>query len=119
MVPVCWALDSADVNAGTASAARIAIIAITTSNSISVNAEEGLFIFSFILGFYFCVVLRVFWLRGFCLGDPPSRKASADKFSAVLFWLFVGLFGIRLRTRLRRTSVLGFWSELKCGLSQC
>src|SRR6266478_6833865 len=53
MVPVSWALASAEVNAGTASAARIAIIAITTSNSISVNAEEGLFIFSFILGFLF------------------------------------------------------------------
>src|SRR6266480_4647545 len=55
MVPVCWALASADVSAGTASAARIAIIAITTSNSIRVNAEEGLFILIFIWVFFsFC-----------------------------------------------------------------
>jgi hypothetical protein len=38
-------LASAEVNAGTASAARMAIMAITTSNSIRVNAEEVLFIF--------------------------------------------------------------------------
>ena len=63
MVPVIWAFFSADVNAGTARAARIAIIAITTSNSIRVNAE-GLFFFSFIWVFVFCVVLRVFGLRG-------------------------------------------------------
>src|SRR6266705_460455 len=61
MVPVIWAFFSADVNAGTASAARIAIIAITTSNSISVNAERNLFILIFIFGFF----LRVFVLRGF------------------------------------------------------
>src|SRR4029453_6074200 len=45
MVPVICALASADVSAGTASAARIAIIAITTSNSIRGNAGEVLFIF--------------------------------------------------------------------------
>src|SRR6266496_2732811 len=62
MVPLIWAFFSADVNAGTASAARIAIIAITTSNSMSVNAEEGLFIFSFIsilVSFFLRLVLRV------------------------------------------------------------
>src|SRR5438105_1591224 len=52
MVPVSWALASADVNAGTARAARIAIIAITTSNSISVNAVNGLVNFIFIFGFF-------------------------------------------------------------------
>src|SRR6266550_1673392 len=52
MVPVSWALASADVNAGTARAARIAIIAITTSNSISVNADQNLFSFIFIVGFF-------------------------------------------------------------------
>ena len=66
MVPVCWALDSADVNAGTARAARIAIIAITTSNSISVNAEMNFLIF--IVGFCSAVVLRVLFLRGFGFG---------------------------------------------------
>src|SRR5438094_3611245 len=59
MVPVCWALASADVKAGTARAARIAIIAITTSNSISVNAVSFLR-FIFIFDFYAAVVLRVF-----------------------------------------------------------
>src|SRR6266478_10173858 len=93
MVPVCWALDSADVNAGTASAARIAIIAITTSNSIRVNAEKYFFILIFILGFFVsAVVLRVF-SEGFCLGIPPSSRkggASADKCSGVLRWFVVG-----------------------------
>src|SRR5436305_7061277 len=56
-------------------------------------------------GFVFCGCSEGF-LRGFVLGVPPSRKASADKCSGVLLWLFVGL-------------VLGFWSELKCGLSPC
>src|SRR6266496_5037231 len=92
MVPVIWALDSADVNAGTASAARIAIIAITTSNSISVNAEKGLIILIFIFGFCFlsAVVLRVSQSLGFEV--PPSsrsRGTTADMCSGVLFWLFV------------------------------
>ncbi len=92
MVPVIWAFFSAEVNAGTASAARIAIIAITTSSSISVNAEEGLFILSFMLGFSFCCV-------------PPSHKATADKCSEgflrglVLFWGFLFWFGLRFVQR--------------------
>src|SRR5581483_5541796 len=57
MVPVICALVSAEVNAGTASAARMAIMAMTTNNSINVkaptrrrclnpeSAEEFLFIF--------------------------------------------------------------------------
>src|SRR2546423_11732320 len=65
MVPVIWAFFSADVNAGTARAARIAIIAITTSSSISVNAEMNFLIF--IVGFCSAVVLRVF-SEGFVLG---------------------------------------------------
>src|SRR5438477_8104542 len=80
MVPVCWALASADVSAGTASAARIAIIAITTSNSINVkalkrsrcfgilNSKEGLFIRVFIgvfFSFYGCS--EGFAQKGFCL----------------------------------------------------
>src|SRR6476660_9501745 len=52
MVPVILPFVRAEVNAGTASAARIAIIAITTSNSISVNAEKYFFIWIFILGFF-------------------------------------------------------------------
>src|SRR6266568_8496209 len=79
MVPVIWAFFSADVNAGTASAARIAIIAITTSNSINVKAltrsrclgrlnnEEGLFSFIFIWVFF-----SFYWV-------PPSHQATADK----------------------------------------
>ena len=65
MVPVIWAFFSADVNAGTARAARIAIIAITTSNSIRVNAEKYLFIvLIFILGFFVsAVVPRIFGQR--------------------------------------------------------
>jgi len=50
MVPLIWAFFSADVNAGTASAARIAIIAITTNNSIRVNAEEVLFVLFIFIG---------------------------------------------------------------------
>ena len=60
MVPLIWAFFSAEVNAGTASAARMAIIAITTSNSMRVNAERGLISF-FIFGFLTAVVLRVLW----------------------------------------------------------
>src|SRR5207237_9036008 len=50
MVPLIWAFFSADVNAGTASAARIKIIAITTNNSIRVNAEEALFVLFIFIG---------------------------------------------------------------------
>src|SRR6266567_1440286 len=97
MVPVNWALASADVNAGTARAARIAIIAITTSSSMRVNAKEGLFIFIFMdfflfcgcsVGFCFRVALRVFVLRGFAFGVYSAGDP---------FWGF---------------------SKLKCGLSQ-
>src|SRR5438270_9151290 len=85
MVPVSWALASADVNAGTASAARIAIIAITTSNSISVNAVKGLVNFIFIFGFSSCGCSEGFGLRGFGFRVvPPSHKAPADKCSGVL-----------------------------------
>jgi hypothetical protein len=88
IVPVIWALASADVNAGTARAARIAIIAITTSNSISVNAEEGLFNFCFHLGFVFlsAVVLRVF-SEGFCLGFHLGAS-----FGGYVFWGFALVF---------------------------
>ena len=86
MVPVIWALFSADVNAGTASAARIAIIAITTSSSISVNAEESLFLI-FILGFCFCVVLRA------CHAVVPRLRGEGGflrgVYSGVLLWFFV------------------------------
>src|SRR2546430_16093966 len=61
MVPVIWAFFSADVNAGTARAARIAIIAITTSSSIRVNAEMIFLIF--IVGILFCGCSEGF-LRG-------------------------------------------------------
>src|SRR6266446_2951800 len=100
MVPVNWALASAEVNAGTASAARIAIIAITTSNSISVNADQNFFILIFIFGFLAAVVLRVFGLRGFGFRVvPPLHKAWAEQ----LFWGF----GFRLLF----DSFPGFWSE--------
>src|SRR6266699_2511812 len=69
MVPVSWALASADVNAGTARAARIAIIAITTSSSISVNAVNGLVNLIFIFGFFSCSCSQGFCLRmGFIAG---------------------------------------------------
>ena len=50
IVPVIWALARAEVSAGTASAARMAIMAITTSNSIRVNAGEVLFILFIFIG---------------------------------------------------------------------
>src|SRR5438132_6764454 len=53
MVPLNWAFFNAEVNAGTASAARIAIIAITTNNSIRVNAEEVLFVLFIFIGVCF------------------------------------------------------------------
>src|SRR5438874_13195922 len=86
MMPIICALTRAGVNVGTASAARIAIIAITTSNSINVkaltrsrcfgilNRKEGLFIWIFIGVFFaFCgVFLRVcsegFVVLGFVVG---------------------------------------------------
>ena len=39
-VPVIWPRVSALVKAGTAKAARVAMIAMTTNNSIKVKAEE-------------------------------------------------------------------------------
>src|SRR5882762_5742128 len=80
MVPVSWALASADVNAGTASAARIAIIAITTSNSISVNAEMNFFIFIYF--FLSAVVLRVLGSGG--SPEPPRRLRSIAATKLVL-----------------------------------
>src|SRR5438874_13829042 len=80
MVPLICAFFSAKVNAGTANAARIAIIAITTSSSINVkalkrsrcfgilNSKAGLFIRVFIgifLSFYGCSA--GFAQKGFCL----------------------------------------------------
>jgi hypothetical protein len=71
-VPVILPFVRAEVSAGTAKAARIAMIAITTSNSMSVNAEKYFFILIFILGFFVsAVVLRVFsegFILGFLLG---------------------------------------------------
>ena len=46
---VCFARSCTELNAGRARLARIAIIAITTSNSMRVNAEEVLLIFISIL----------------------------------------------------------------------
>src|SRR6266436_2738258 len=102
MVPVSWALASADVNAGTASAARIAIIAITTSNSISVNAVKGLVSFIFIFGFFSCSCSEGFGLRGFGL----RCSAFAQGFGGQVFWGF----GFRLLFGL----FPGFWSENEC-----
>jgi hypothetical protein len=96
MVPVIWALASADVKAGTASAARIAMIAITTSNSISVNAE-GLFGLIFMWVFFSagcsegCLVAAIDLNR---LGGLADRRyqmiVSEDFVLGVLFGLGLG-----------------------------
>src|SRR5437667_11237864 len=108
MVPVSWAWVSADVNAGTARAARIAIIAITTSNSISVNAEEGLFSFIFIVGFFHCVVLRVALVAAIDLNRPGGSGEPPLPFCSQRVWflgrsevLFLRLVprGLALRVR--------------------
>src|SRR5437868_15383575 len=75
MVPLNWAFFNAEVNAGTASAARIAIIAITTNNSIRVNAEEVLFI--------------LFIFIGVCLGWRGLSHCSQIK-SILIFLTFFG-----------------------------
>src|SRR5207247_10916017 len=85
MVPVNWALASADVKAGTASAARIAIIAITTSNSISVNAEEGLFSFIFIFRFFSCGCSEGVWSQRVWFS---GCSAFAQGFGGHVFWGF-------------------------------
>src|SRR5439155_1800215 len=94
------------VNAGTASAARIAIIAITTSNSIRVNAEEVLFIFIFI-GVCSAVVLRglfsegfgvysgvsvLGWSEGFGLRMKGGLSQSSQIKSIIIFNFFGGPF---------------------------
>src|SRR5205085_1632881 len=94
-----WALASADVNAGTARAARIAIIAITTSNSISVNAVKGLVNFIFIFGFFCCGCSEGFSQRVWF----SSCSAFAQGFGGQVFWGF----GFRLLFDL----FPGFWSE--------
>jgi hypothetical protein len=78
-------LASADVNAGTASAAKIAIIAITTSNSISVNAEEGLLILIF-MWVFFCFLL------GFRLRTRLRRTGVLRVAQRVLGFAFWGLW---------------------------
>src|SRR5215469_6448757 len=93
MVPVSWALASADVNAGTAKAARIAMIAITTSSSISVNAVN-FFSVIFIVDVYSCSCSE-----GFCLARWSVAKAGASEglcCSGVfgLGWLFASFSGV-------------------------
>src|ERR1041384_1739665 len=95
MVPVIWAFLSADVNAGTARAARIAIIAITTSNSISVNADIIFLIF--ICWFLAAVVLRVFGLAADIATGVLSQRVLL-LFGGFGFGLLFGLFS-------------GVWSE--------
>src|SRR5207244_7872747 len=89
MVPVSWALASADVNAGTARAARIAIIAITTSNSISVNADQNFFILIFIVGFLAAVVLRVFWSQRVWFSDCSALAQGLGGTRVLGFWVSV------------------------------
>src|SRR6478672_9659014 len=98
MVPVIWAFFSADVNAGTARAARIAIIAITTSSSISVNAEKNFFVLIFILGFFVSAgCSEGFLVEAIDLnrlggsGEPPLPVYSQRG----LFWGFVLGLGLR------------------------
>src|SRR5438105_4535720 len=103
MVPVIWAFFSADVNAGTARAARIAIIAITTSSSISVNADQNFFTLIFIFGFLSCSCSEGFWSQRVWFSDC---SAFAQGFGGAVFWGFgvsvVWLvcsqrFGLRMR----------------------
>src|SRR4029077_15754383 len=77
MVPVILPFVRAEVSAGTAKAARIAMIAITTSNSMSVNAEKNFFtwIFMWVLfsagcseGSHVSARALLRGLRGFVLG---------------------------------------------------
>src|SRR5437773_7117319 len=92
MVPVSWALASADVNAGTARAARIAIIAITTSNSISVNADQNFFVFIFIVGFLNCSCSEGFLQPRHCVAvrlDTARRLQFSEGF---VFQVVLGLF---------------------------
>src|SRR5213083_2119218 len=95
MVPVICALFSADVNAGTASAARIAIIAITTSNSMRVNAEEGLFILIFMWVSFLRVVLRDLPAVALCEGGCVSEGLFWGLF--VWFWFLGFLKDVFLR----------------------
>src|SRR5438552_5231797 len=100
MVPVIWAFFSADVNAGTARAARIAIIAITTSSSISVNADQNFFTLIFIFGFLSCSCSEGFWSQRVWFSDC---SAFAQGFGGAVFW--------GLGFRLLLASFPGFWSE--------
>src|SRR5439155_17450178 len=86
MVPVSWALASAEVNAGTASAAKIAIIAITTSNSISVNAEKNFFVFIFIVGFFSCGCSEGFYSEG---AVSPYGSTQQGSYSSQRGWFSV------------------------------
>src|SRR6266542_3426655 len=96
MVPVSWALESADVNAGTASAARIAIIAITTSNSISVNADQNFFNFIFIFGFFYCSCSEGFLVAAIDLNRPGGSGEPPLPFCSQRVWF---LFGSQGRAR--------------------
>src|SRR5262249_62333419 len=70
MVPVILPFVRAEVSAGTANAARIAIIAITTSNSMSVNAEKNFFILIFMWVFFSAGCSEGFGRGG--LPEPPD-----------------------------------------------
>src|SRR5439155_12162427 len=125
MVPVSWALASADVNAGTARAARIAIIAITTSNSISVNAEKNFFVFFFIVGCFNCSCSEGILGSGGS-PEPPRRLRSIAATKLVLrgFCYFSGCSGVVLKNFLLRLFFCGgfcltlFWGFLVSDLGR-
>src|SRR5262249_40186196 len=106
MVSAICPLDNADVSAGTANAARIAIIAITTSSSIRVNAE-GL-----------CLSLFI----GVCLGVARLIPHSSQIKSTFIFRLSwpsnhrLPAFAKWLRVTGEQWQ--GSW-RLKCGLRGC
>src|SRR5437879_2729864 len=72
---------------------------------MSVNAEEGLVIFIFI-DVSSCVVLRVFFVAAI---DLNRRGGSGEPPPTVFVLRGFGFLWFHLRTRLRRTCVLGFW----------
>src|SRR5215813_4924558 len=102
MVPVIWAFFRAAVNAGTASAARIAIIAITTSNSMSVNAEKYFFFMVFMWVSFLRVVLRRFLVTAIDLnrqGDSMNRRYQISISEGFVLGFSFGL-GLRFVQRI-------------------
>src|SRR5262245_42502366 len=74
MQEVCWPLDLARDNAGKSMAAKMAMIAITTSNSIRVKARRGRFSLETVVGLFISAYKKGQQPAGFAQPSPADKR---------------------------------------------